>query len=989
MTARAFIIAIEKYDTLPTLDGVNVDANSFYSWLVDKKGLRPDSIFGCADKTVCPWATTGTTVGEIVNELFNLWRKVTQMADTGDATTEFYFFYSGHGLANTKTSNDKPVDHLVASDFTDPMRGGRQCLEFYQIKENLYRSLGPVTHYYFIDACRNTNYDVKPAGTGFNPPVAANGSTGATFWLFSTAQKEVAARDSGFAQALVDGLNGEGEAKDWYKNKLWVIFTNLYEYVDKQIRGPQQVDSDQEGKGRGLILEVKPIPKYFCEIKVENADPEDEFTLMVSHGGKNEEYKFKGDSYKFSVAPKYYDIALSHPTAEVVQKAPPPSDDGISLFNNQVMRFEKKEQMRATDPLKESIARAMGLPVEVTFTAALFNEIQLEDLSSDWQQSSFGTLQSAVKPGDYLLRLRQKGVTLGKKKLTIKPGKPLNMDLHEPSLNLSNLPPSAVQNQFVKVIAGLEDPQLAHTFQSFSPSTTLGLNLLLSLIGASRIVSSANEYPKLNQLPLAGFDKMRKNDSPVYLLAGFEKSKGVFGVGLSDGEMVDWQEMSKVKTFTGIYEKLIPATPGSHLLSVKIPKQAPVTYATHCLPNRATLVVLTEDTGGRLTLHQYILPIRVLFGYLESEVLNYLRSDPLEVVWLMFMAQTQFNKKRPVFGEKGRSDRNAKMLLGGKWLDPIMSLIGAYELIRQGKLKDNPNRLNLMLSNLRKYFAGLPDTEAIAKIAGQQWKMPEGAPLLLDSILAFDELQERRILTLPYDQVDYGSPWTSWRGMVNDFERKRKSRSRGAEIRFWPWDMRQATPILMVSANPLDTSRLSLEVEAHEIAQGLRQSALRDKFVIELKRVTSVGNLRRALLTVNPRIVHFSGHGTVDGLVFENQKHQKQIVSPETLANLFELFAGKVECVLLNACYSVPQAEAISKHIDYVIGVPTEISDRAAIEFAVGFYDALGAGWPIKEAYRLGCNALRMEGVPRRLEPVLHVKSKRRTSRVQKPPAQD
>ncbi len=35
--------------------------------------------------------------------------------------------------------------------------------------------------------------------------------------------------------------------------------------------------------------------------------------------------------------------------------------------------------------------------------------------------------------------------------------------------------------------------------------------------------------------------------------------------------------------------------------------------------------------------------------------------------------------------------------------------------------------------------------------------------------------------------------------------------------------------------------------------------------------------------------------------------------------DLFELFADKIECVVLNACYSEPQAKAIAQQIDYVI----------------------------------------------------------------------
>jgi hypothetical protein len=179
-------------------------------------------------------------------------------------------------------------------------------------------------------------------------------------------------------------------------------------------------------------------------------------------------------------------------------------------------------------------------------------------------------------------------------------------------------------------------------------------------------------------------------------------------------------------------------------------------------------VVFTEDVDGRVGVHQYILPIRGLFQHLDQQVLWYLQRDPMKVVKLMFQAQQQFTRKRPIFGEGGGPIQNPDLLLDGKWLDPIMSLIGAYELIRQGALQENPNRLDVMLRNLRAFFKGLPDTEAIAKICEKPWNMPQGAPLLLESILAFDETQEQRILPLPYDQVDYGSPWTSWRDMVKD-----------------------------------------------------------------------------------------------------------------------------------------------------------------------------------------------------------------------------
>jgi hypothetical protein len=127
-------------------------------------------------------------------------------------------------------------------------------------------------------------------------------------------------------------------------------------------------------------------------------------------------------------------------------------------------------------------------------------------------------------------------------------------------------------------------------------------------------------------------------------------------------------------------------------------------------------------------------------------------------------------------------------------------------------------------------------------------------------------------------------------------------------------------------------------------------------------------------LDENPQIVHFSGHGETDGLVLANESGEVQLVPPEALSDLFRLSANKIECVLLNACYSASQAEAISQHINYVIGMNKDIGDRAAIEFAVGFYDALGAGRTYGEAYEFGCNAIELQGIPENLTPALHKK---------------
>jgi hypothetical protein len=181
--------------------------------------------------------------------------------------------------------------------------------------------------------------------------------------------------------------------------------------------------------------------------------------------------------------------------------------------------------------------------------------------------------------------------------------------------------------------------------------------------------------------------------------------------------------------------------------------------------------------------------------------------------------------------------------------------------------------------------------------------------------------------------------------------------------------------VLILTANPKGTSQLRLDQEVRDIEEGLHRAKNRDQFALKSLFAVRPRDIQRAMLDINPSIVHFSGHGTGDeGLVFEDETGSIKLVDGEALAGLFELFAEQVECVVLNGCYSEVQAEAIAQHVNYVIGMKKAIGDKAAIEFAVGFYDALGAGKPVEFAHKLGCAAIRLAGISEQLTPVLKKK---------------
>ena len=166
--------------------------------------------------------------------------------------------------------------------------------------------------------------------------------------------------------------------------------------------------------------------------------------------------------------------------------------------------------------------------------------------------------------------------------------------------------------------------------------------------------------------------------------------------------------------------------------------------------------------------------------------------------------------------------------------------------------------------------------------------------------------------------------------------------------------------ILILAANPKNTAPLRLDREIREIDEGLRLANKREQYRLEQKWAVRSRDFYRAILDYQPNFVHFCGHGAgEDGIVLEDDTGKMALVQTNALASMFKLFAKKgVECVILNACYSEVQAEAIIQYVNYVVGMNRAVGDRAAVAFAVAFYDAIAAGYEVEEAFELGCSQM-------------------------------
>jgi hypothetical protein len=181
--------------------------------------------------------------------------------------------------------------------------------------------------------------------------------------------------------------------------------------------------------------------------------------------------------------------------------------------------------------------------------------------------------------------------------------------------------------------------------------------------------------------------------------------------------------------------------------------------------------------------------------------------------------------------------------------------------------------------------------------------------------------------------------------------------------------------ILFLAASPAGTKALALDEECREIEQKIRAADYRDALDFVQKWAVRPDDLLQYLNQFKPRVVHFSGHGSRrEEIVLLDKDRQPKPVGKAALKQLFSTLKDNIRLVVLNACFSRPQAEAIVEVIDCAIGMKQAIGDKAAITFAASFYRAIGFGRTIREAFDQGKAALMLEGIPEQDTPELLVR---------------
>ncbi len=176
------------------------------------------------------------------------------------------------------------------------------------------------------------------------------------------------------------------------------------------------------------------------------------------------------------------------------------------------------------------------------------------------------------------------------------------------------------------------------------------------------------------------------------------------------------------------------------------------------------------------------------------------------------------------------------------------------------------------------------------------------------------------------------------------------------KINFDATRLETMSKLLILSSNP--RRDLNLDREISDLNNALQRLGM---FEISLGLGVPAQKISELIAQHSPQIVHFCGHGAgAKGLVFQDEEGKEQLVSTEILARIFRTFSQEINCTVLNACDTVPQAEAIVEYINYAIGMNQAILDKAAYHFSVGFYKGLGAEKSIDQAYEMGCIAIQI-----------------------------
>jgi hypothetical protein len=171
--------------------------------------------------------------------------------------------------------------------------------------------------------------------------------------------------------------------------------------------------------------------------------------------------------------------------------------------------------------------------------------------------------------------------------------------------------------------------------------------------------------------------------------------------------------------------------------------------------------------------------------------------------------------------------------------------------------------------------------------------------------------------------------------------------------------------IALLVTNPDYRASLQTGIEARDIDAAVKLGGMPEKVDIKIFPAPTFDTLVDMLNTYGPDILHFSGHGGGQSLVFDDVKAGDDggtILDFGMVGRLVESARYRPKLLVLAACGTAEGADQFLRVIPAVIAMKDSIGDEAACEFSSRFYRSVTSGASIRSSLSQAKEALLHKG---------------------------
>ncbi len=757
MSDRALIIAIWKYAGVQglapvTLDAVQPGAEKFYTWLTQTRNVPPANILVCSDGLTLPDHPASATIDgtsiplvykstftEIAQAIGNL------VSFAPNRTEDFFVYYAGHGFSYRGNPNDQGVSFLLTSDFVSPAVSGNACINIPLMQRSLSSTLSGKHHFHFVDACRNelAPSSINPQGNfgvAFQP---SNNGSAPLFNLYSARQGDAANASPAFTNALVDGLRGDGRAKQWVDGELWVTFNRVTLYTAAVLsRKLASEAGDQNDR-----IEIVPQPwTQNCRIVVQNNPSNGPYRLTVSQaGGLAQHFDIPAVPFTIPLSPSDnpYLLTLTQAGQSLRMVAPMGK---IDMYSSCDVVFAPSPPPAATPqpPAPPPAMATLRINPDFLNVSGL---VPIRSFSIDGGKGhSAGSAVEGINlpPGLHRVSLIEDGYPVWHEPVDLAPGADVELSVGLPA-------PTKFQSELLQTI-GQEHYLTPELSETLGPTADWDVNLWLAYLGVAHLRKWQGIYLKLQTVLGNLSQPPRLDPGEAGLLVLVMDDTGAPNFGLHQDTLIPWSSLQLVPGLQSLYSYSTVCSPGSAFFSLQRKQGEPFTYSTTFTNGRYTLITIA--TGANVRVQQISLPqtsVTSNDGWAHPDLTD------LQTTRLLSYAQSEFLARRPVWRAAFAKRDVWTDLQQGNWRNEQLATLCAFDCKRRGIGGD-------MREFLTTYYPGMATAFASDLAALQVGAALSTPPLLMDAYLLAGDAEKQEPFSA--GRLDFRGLWVSWYGAV-------------------------------------------------------------------------------------------------------------------------------------------------------------------------------------------------------------------------------